>query len=88
MKTAIFNRFTLDLPNRCVEECSAQGACDDAVSYWNRLDPVTKGLDGIDPEAIRAELKEYGAWNTEELANDDDNRLRIIWIAACTLKMT
>lgn len=38
------------------------------------------------PSAIRAELKKYGAWTDDELADDEMNRRRIIWVAACNIK--
>lgn len=34
------------------------------------------------PAAIRAELRESGAWDNDELADDDANWQRLIWIAA------
>ena len=33
-------------------------------------------------DKIRAELKEYGAWDEIELADDDANLRRLIWAAA------
>jgi hypothetical protein len=36
-------------------------------------------------ETIRAELKEYGAWDAAELSNDDDNFSRLVWCAACNV---
>lgn len=83
MKTAYFNRFTIDMPDEAVPDCSHQGACDDDVAYWSeriRLAPEAT------PERIRAELKEYGAWDAEELADDAQNLQRIIWCAACNIK--
>ena len=34
---------------------------------------------------IRAELAEYGAWDSAELADDAQNRQRIVWIAAANI---
>lgn len=76
-KTAYFDRFTFDMPEQAVQDCHHQGACDEDVAYWaDRLK-----ID-VDPELIRAELKEYGAWDAEELADDRANLERILWIAA------
>lgn len=79
MKTAYFNRFTLEMPDECVSECSHSGACDDDVDYWSirLLRPPE-----ITPDKLAAELKEYGAWDADELADDSANWRRIIWIAA------
>lgn len=74
---AHFNRFELQLPGQCVLDCSAQGSVDDVVAYW--AERVTKTPD---PNSIRFELAEYGAWDDNELADDDANWRRLIWIAA------
>lgn len=76
-KTAYFNRFELTLPDECVAECYHQGACDDDVEKW----ACELAID-IDPELIRAELKECGAWSEEELQDNNQNVRRILWIAA------
>lgn len=38
-------------------------------------------LDQIPADAIREYLTETGAWAAEELANDSDNRERLLWLA-------
>lgn len=43
---------------------------------------IRRQLDKIPADTIRAELSEYGAWDDDDLANDDDNLARIVWIAA------
>lgn len=75
--TAYFNRFALDLPAECVKDCSHSGSCDDDVEYWVGKIEIT-----IPPEQIAAELKEYGAWDAEELEDKEQNIKRLIWIAA------
>lgn len=83
---ASFNRFELRLPGQCVIDCSHSGQCDDDVEAW--IDRVRKQIASDDfpnkptPELIREELREYGAWDDEELANDEQNFRRIVWLAA------
>jgi hypothetical protein len=43
---------------------------------------IRRQLKKISVDAIRAELKEYGAWDDEVLADDAQNQKRIVWIAA------
>jgi len=43
---------------------------------------IRRQLRKIGPDAIRAELAEYGAWDDAELSDDAENRERIVWIAA------
>lgn len=79
MPYAIFNRFEIELPKQTVVDCCHSGQCLEDVQYWaSRI----KRPDTITPEKLRAELKEYGAWDEHELSNDSDNWERIIWIAA------
>lgn len=80
---AIFNRFEIELPEDCVRDCSHSGACDADVDHWATL---ISRPDDITPEKLRAELKEYGAWDANELADDDANWHRIIWLAAGNIK--
>ena len=72
----------LSMPLACVEDCSARGSNDDAVAHWvQRLD-----WSGIDADAVREELREYGAWDDEQLEDDDENRARLLWLAAHGIK--
>lgn len=81
---ATFNRFTISMPWEAVEDCSHSGACDSDVSHWA---PKIADLNpGIDPEHVREELREYGAWDETELADDSTNWERIVWCAACNVK--
>ena len=80
---ATFNRFELRLPYAAVTECSHQGACDDDVASW--VDRIARPED-CTPDALRAELKEYGAWDKDELDDDAANWRRIVWLAAGNIK--
>lgn len=82
-QTHYFNRFSVQLPCDCIAECSHQGQCDDDVEYWAKK---IERPDSATPEVIAAELKEYGAWDAEQLADDKANWERIVWLAACDLK--
>lgn len=39
-------------------------------------------LKAIDPELLRKTLKEYGAWDDDELKDHKENLIRIVWILA------
>lgn len=85
---ASFNHFSLRLPGECVADCSHSGHCDSDIEFWVN-DPRVKWESGSiydrnppSADAIRAELKEHGAWDADELADDAQNRRRILWIAA------
>ena len=68
------------------ESCSGQGRQDDNVAELRRVPSVRKQLDALDPARVAAELREYGAWDAEQLANHDDNLDRLLWIACCDLR--
>lgn len=76
-KYATFNRFEIELPAQCVDDCHHQGACDADVTYWRQRLNLQ-----IAPELLKAELREYGAWDEEELSDHETNLERIIWLAA------
>lgn len=82
-RTAYFNRFSIELPQACVNDCSHHGQCGDDVAFWAC---EIERPEAITPEALAAELKEYGAWSAEELQDDSANWNRLIWIAAGNLK--
>ena len=79
---ASFNRFEIQMTKAQAESCSHSGSCDDDVSALSRVPSIRRQLDKIESDSIRAELKEYGAWDSTELADDAQNRQRILWIAA------
>ncbi len=80
--TAQLERFALQLPAECVIDCSHAGPCDADVDHWaDRID-----LTHLREAEIHAELREYGAWESDELEDEEDNLRRIIWIAACNIK--
>ena len=83
---AQFNRFELQVPVSVAIDCSQGGkdATED-VDYALRCTPAGDAVDALDPEAIREELREYGAWDEDELADDEANRARLLWIASCNI---
>lgn len=83
---AVFNTFELRLSGQCVIDCSHSGDCADDVARHVRF--VRRQIESDNftnkptPEKIRRELKEYGAWDDEELSCDIENFNRLVWIAA------
>ena len=58
------------------------GPCDSDVLALSNHRKIRRQLERIDSEALRKELREYGAWDDQELANHEQNLQRILWIAA------
>lgn len=84
--TATFERFTLELTEEQYLSGSHPGPCDDNIAELLRLDEIKAQFETIKPESIRDELKEYGAWDDEELQDDQQNQARILWIACGNIR--
>lgn len=64
------------------EAMSHRGACDNDVAAGKQVPNIQAQLDAIDPAKLRRELKEYGAWEDDELSDHSANLDRILWLAA------
>lgn len=86
---ASFNRFELRLPGQCVIDCSHGGDCGADVEAWagriRELIAADGSRNAPTPELIRDELEEYDAWDAEQLADDQANFERLVWLAACSI---
>lgn len=86
-KAAFFNYIgSIELPIEIIEMCPASGAADSAIAEMRTLPEVIAELNGIDPNKLRMELKEYGAWDETELADHNSNLDRILWIACLDIQ--
>lgn len=65
-----------DFPTDAIEECSAGGQdATEAVEFWiDKLDFT------VPADEARKCLKGYGAWDADELADDEENAKRFFWI--------
>jgi len=69
---------TRQLPAECIADCSGRGDQTKNVEFWvERLN-----FDGP-VELFKEHLKEYGAWDDEQLKDHDENKQRVLWIWAC-----
>ena len=79
---ATFNSFEIEMTRAQAVGASHQGQCDDDVADLCSVPSIRHQLDKIGADKIREELREYGDWDDAELADDEANRRRIVWIAA------
>jgi hypothetical protein len=63
------------------QSASHSGSCDDDVEALSKVPYIADQLSKIDPQKLQDELRGYGAWNADELADHDQNLQRILWIA-------
>lgn len=69
------------VPGEAILDLTASGPVDDAAEYWAQ-DGRTWGWGEVDPADVAADLAEYGAWDEEDLADEDQNRERFLWTAS------
>ncbi len=79
---AYFDRFHLTMTRDQARTASHQGKCDDDVEALANVPKIRRQLARIPDADLVAELKEYGAWDAEELQDRTANEHRILWIAA------
>jgi len=70
-------------PKSCIEDCTRPGSCDDAVEYWQK-----KLNFNVPRDLAISYLKEFGAWEIEELNEMDDITISqyVLWIACGDIK--
>lgn len=71
------------IPRECWRDCSAPGPADDSVAYWRERLHFS-----VPRELAIAWLREFGAWDADELNESSDNELadRVLWLASCDLR--
>lgn len=72
----------LNITKKQAAICSHVGDCEADLKYVIANYPTIKRqLDKLDVKKLAAELNEYGCWNDDELADHEQNKVRILWIA-------
>ena len=80
---AMFNYIDgISMTKRQAQAMSHPGRCDDDVKEGMQIPAIKRQLKKIDPEKLRKELREYGAWDETDLIDHNANLMRILWIAA------
>lgn len=78
---ASFNHFEIEMTKEQAHSVTHSGKCDIDVEILLENPKIKRQLKKITDEKLAAELKEYGAWDEEELKDRKANEQRIIWIA-------
>lgn len=79
--TAGSGKVELRVMRRDAEACTHPGPCDADVEALRRRPYIAGQLAKIAPEDAASTLREYGAWDTAQLADHEGNLLRLLWIA-------
>ena len=83
--TESLGRIELKITKKQALSCSHPGQCDDDVAALRFVPAIRRQLDKLNPDLVADCLKEYGAWNIEELSNHDANLNRLLWVACCDI---
>jgi len=76
-------RLSLSLTLDEAKSCSHAGRCDDDVAWLMAQPHIEAQTAQWDPAILAAELREYGAWESDELADHKVNVSRMVWMACC-----
>jgi hypothetical protein len=71
-----------------VEQASSvnhPGQCDDEVLVLSQHPLIVEQIGKIDKDVLAKVLREYGAWDDEQLKDHDENIQRLVWIAGCDI---
>jgi len=79
--TSSSGRIELNITKKQAAIGSHQGQCDDDVKYLSELLAIKRQLSKIQKDILIKELKEYGAWEDDELQDHEQNLQRILWLA-------
>ena len=83
---AIFNYIgEIEMTYKQACSMSHSGKCDADVAIGREIPAIKRQLKKIDPDELRLELRDYGAWDEYELQDHEANLDRILWIAACDI---
>jgi hypothetical protein len=74
-------RIELSIKLSDAEKGYHSGACDSDIADLLTVPYIAAQINAINPELLAAELSGFGAWNAEELADHEENKNRILWIA-------
>ena len=83
--TESLGRIELQITKNQALTCSHAGQCVDDVEALMKTPSIARQLKKLDAAIVAACLKEYGAWNDQELSNHNDNLTRLLWCACCDI---
>ncbi len=84
--TESLGRIELSMSVEQAEMVPLSGQADDNVLALSQEPEIKAQIDKIKPELLVECLSEYGAWDTEELKDHEQNIQRILWLAACDIQ--
>ena len=78
-------KIEIEITKRQAQKGYHAGQCDKDIDGLRKDHKIANQLKMIDSEVLREELRHWGAWNDEELANHEHNLDRILWLACADI---
>jgi len=75
------NGIELNITKKQAASCSHSGSCDKDILILAGVPSIRRQLDRIKANSVVSFLSGYGAWDDEELADHEENKLRLLWLA-------
>lgn len=75
----------LNITKKDAESVDHSGDCEEDVKALLQKPYIQRQFKKLNPESIKKELKQYGAWDEEELEDLEQNKIRLLWILGCEL---
>lgn len=73
-------RIELNITKAQTAQGSHMGQCDNDIAALRQVPAIRRQLAKINPETLKDELRDYGAWDDSELADHDANLSRLLWV--------
>lgn len=67
------------------QSCSHQGQCSQDVEFLLSQPHIKSQFANFTADQIKESLKESGAWEDEDLQDEETNQQRALWFAACDI---
>jgi hypothetical protein len=78
--------LAIELTTDDVASGAHSGACDADIAALLLVPRIAEQIAKWAPDTLAAELKEYGAWDSAELADHGENCARMLWLACGDLR--
>lgn len=78
-------RIELKMTRAQAASVAHPGDCSSDVEALRQVPAIRRQLIKLDPDLVRTELAEWGAWGDHELQDHEKNLSRLLWLAGCEI---
>lgn len=64
---------------------SHAGRCDEDIAALRAVPYIAEQLAALSPDVVKTSLREWGAWNDDDMADHDANLSRLLWLACADI---